>query len=164
MTERVETQGEEHVVYAFFFWSVLLKLLISVIEVVSGISALFIPPLAVVQVATMILNHLPIPQLQNVLLQEVAAYTGGTVAFVAFYLLSRGLIKVFLLVGVLKNLLWTYPASLAVLGGLVLYQCYQLYTSGSLIITFITLFDLVVMYFVYREWRIVLRHNGVRSA
>lgn len=146
-------------VYEFFLWSVLVKGAISLAEVIGGIVVLFIPPTTIVQAALFVLNYLPLSHLQNALMQEVATYTSGAVLFVALYLLSRGLIKVFLIWSLLKNRLWAYPASLVVLGLFLIYQMYQIATLHSLIVTGITLFDIVVMYFIYREWRIVTRHR-----
>jgi uncharacterized membrane protein len=157
MQTPVETQQEEHIVYEFFLWSVLLKLAISLIEVVSGIALFFIAPERIVLLGMFLLNHLPIAALQRVLLGELSHYTEGTVTFVALYLLSRGFVKLVLLGAVLKKQLIAYPASLLVLGAFLVYQLYQIATSGSLIVTAITLFDIVVMYFIYREWRILAR-------
>lgn len=164
MADRVETPKEEHAVYEFFFWSVLLKGFISLIEVVSGIAIFFIPPSRIVLLGVFLLNYLPVRTIQGILLSEIAKYTTGAVTFVALYLLSRGLIKVFLIWSLIKNQRWAYPASLVVLGGFVLYQGYQIYADRSLIVGAVTAFDLVVMYFIWREWRIVTRHHGARPA
>lgn len=150
----METQ-EDKVVYQVFFWSILVKGAISLAELVVGTALLFIPSTLIISWTLVILQYIPVSTLQNSLMQEVATYTSGTVAFVALYLLSRGLIKVFLIVGLLRNKLWAYPASLVVLALLVVYQLYQLSSSYSLIVIAITVFDLFVMYFIWREWRIV---------
>ncbi len=157
MHEHIDTTQEENTVYTFFLWSVLLKGFISVVEVVGGCALFFIPSETIVQAALFVLNHLPIASLQNTLMQEVAKYTSSTVTFVALYLVSRGLIKAVLIFALLKNKLWAYPSSLVVLAAFVLYQAYQIVKDHSFIIISITLFDLVVMYFIYREWRIVRR-------
>jgi uncharacterized membrane protein len=159
MSEHIETPQEEHVVYEFFLWSVLLKGAISVIEVVGGIALFFIPPSFIVSLSLLALNYLPVPALQSALIAEVAKYTVGAVTFVALYLLSRGFIKAVLIFAMLKKILAAYPWSLAVLGLLVLYQCYQIATDHSVIVIAITLFDLFVMYFIYREWKILERHR-----
>lgn len=160
--ETSEEIRDERTVYQFFFWSVLLKGMISVAEILAGIAIFFIPPSFVVEAATLVLNHLPIASLQNALLQEVAKYTTGAVTFVALYLLSRGLIKAVLIGALLKNKLWAYPWSLIVLALFVLYQTYQILLDHSLLVVAITVFDLVVMYFIYREWRIVKEHKGTQ--
>lgn len=153
-----ETPQEEHVIYEFFLWSILLKGAISVAEVIAGVAIFFIPPTFIVQSAVLILNYIPVSSLQNTLMEEVAKYTTGAVTFVALYLLSRGLIKAGLIVALLRNMLWAYPASLIVLALFLAYQGYQIATTHSLIVIGITLFDLVVMYFIYREWGIAQRH------
>ena len=89
-----------------------------------------------------------------------AVVSPATALFVAIYLLTRGLIKVGLVWGLLQGKLMAYPLSLGVLLLLVFYQIYQLLTPPfSLTVFGITVFDLFVMYFVYREWKIVLRHQ-----
>ena len=164
MSEHIETPQEEHVVYEFFLWSILLKGAISVAEVIAGIAIFFIPPAVIVSLASMVVNAVPVPALQMHLLEEVAKYTTGTVTFVALYLLSRGLIKAVLLGSLLRNMLWAYPASLLVLAAFLVYQAYQIATTHSLIVIGITLFDLIVMYFIWREWRIVVRHTKTPAA
>ncbi len=155
---------EEKNVYELFLISVLAKGAISVVEVVAGMALFFIPPATIIALATFFLTFLPDGHITTALMSEVATYTSGTVTFVALYLLSRGLIKVFLIAALLRNLLWAYPASLFVLALFVLYQLYQLDIDKSLIILAITVFDLIVMYFIWREWRIVKLGNGPSPA
>lgn len=160
MSEHIETPTEEHMVHEFFLVSVILKGLISLAEVVVGIAVLLTPPQTIISLTLTLLNYLPIASVQAKLIAEVSRYTSGTAMFVSLYLLSRGLVKVGLVWGLLKGKLIAYPLSLGVLALLVLYQTYQIITPPfSLIVFAITLFDLLVMYFVYREWKIVLRHR-----
>lgn len=163
MSEHIETSTEEYLVHEFFMVSVILKGLVSLSEVVVGIAVLLIPPQIIISLTLTLLNYLPIASVQAKLIAEVSKYTSSTALFVSLYLLSRGLVKVGLVWGLLKGKLIAYPLSLGVLALLVLYQTYQIITPPfSLIIFAITLFDLVVMYFVYREWKIVLRHTAGR--
>lgn len=158
MSEHIETREEEHVVYEFFLLGLLLKGSISLVEVISGTALFFIPPAFIVSLAVWFLNFIPVSSLQNLLLAEVAKYTEGTVVFVAVYLLSRGLVKIFLIWALLKNKLWAYPASLAILGLFLAYQFYQIIRYHSIIVIAITILDIVVMYFIWREWNIAKRH------
>lgn len=151
----MESRQEERLIYDGFLISVLLKGAISLAEVISGIALFFIAPATIVGLGMLALNYLPVASLQAVMLSEIAKYTAGTVTFVALYFISRGAIKIVLIAALLRNMLWAYPASLFLLGLFVLYQFYQLVVDHSLLILGITLFDLVVMYFIYREWQIV---------
>lgn len=160
MTDHIETPKEENLVHEFFLVSVILKGLISLAEVIVGIVVLLTPPEKIISITLFLLNYLPNAYLQSRLMVEISQYTSSTALFVAFYLLSRGLIKVGLVWGLLKGKLAAYPLSLIVLAFLVLYQSYQLtHPPFSFIVLGVTIFDLVVMYLVYREWKIVLRHK-----
>ena len=78
--------------------------------------------------------------------------------FYAFYLLSHGIVKVALVVGLLREKLWAYPASLIVLTLFVLYQLYRFsYTHGVGLIV-LTLFDIVVMGLIWHEYGLMRRH------
>jgi uncharacterized membrane protein len=76
-----------------------------------------------------------------------------TQTFAALYLLSHGVIKAVLVVGLLRNKLWAYPASLAVLALFVAYQVIKFLSSHSIALALLTLFDLVVMWLIWHEYR-----------
>lgn len=161
-----ETSAVQNI-YIGFWVSVVLKGLISVAEVAGGIVILFIPTDILTALAqsffdTGILGD-PNGFLAMRFMQTLGEFTSATQTFVAIYLLVRGLIKSLVLGAVISNKLWAYPASLMVLGALVAFQAYQILSTHSLVVTCITIFDLVVMYFVYCEYLIVKAHHGVRK-
>jgi uncharacterized membrane protein len=92
------------------------------------------------------------------LLELAQSLTVSTQDFYAFYLLSHGLVKVLLVVGLLRNKLWAYPASLVVLGLFIVYQLYRFsYTHGIGLIV-LTVFDVFVIWLIWHEYRLVRRH------
>lgn len=162
MTEHIETPQEEHVVHEFFLASILLKGLISLAEIIVGTAVLFVPHTALIAFLLPFIAYVPSMHIQSLLLNEIARYTAGGTLFIALYFLPRGLIKIGLIIGLLKKKFIAYPLSLLFLGALVLYQCYQIIIPPhSLIISAITVFDLIVMYFIYREWKIAERHHAL---
>lgn len=48
-----------------------------------------------------------------------------TQTFASLYLITHGLIKILLVAGLLQRKMWSYPASIWVLGACVVYQCYR---------------------------------------
>ena len=65
--------------------------------------------------------------------------------------------KLLLLIGLLRNKLWSYPASLVVLGLFIVYQAYRFsYTRGVGLVV-LTVFDLLVMGLIWHEYRLVRR-------
>ena len=84
-------------------------------------------------------------------------FSVSTKTFYAFYLLSHGLIKLLLVVGLLTNQRWSYPASLVALAGFIAYQVYRFSYTDSVGLVFLTIFDLLVMALIWHEWRLMRR-------
>ena len=82
--------------------------------------------------------------------------------FYAFYLLSHGLVKIFLVIGLLKHKLWSYPAALAVMSLFIFYQLYRFFYTRSLGLIVLTVFDLIVMVLIWHEYRLSRRHSPVK--
>jgi uncharacterized membrane protein len=82
--------------------------------------------------------------------------------FAAFYLVSHGVIKLFLVAGLLRNKIWAYPASIAVFAVFILYQLFRYFThSHSIWLLFITFADIVIIWLVYHEYQQVLKRGTV---
>jgi len=80
--------------------------------------------------------------------------------FYSFYLLSHGVIKLWLVVGLLRKKLWSYPASLVVLGLFVAYQIYRFSYTYSLGLIGLTALDLVVMGLIWHEYQLMHKHHS----
>ncbi|MDB5225567.1 MAG: hypothetical protein JWL87_519 [Candidatus Adlerbacteria bacterium] len=158
---------QEKRVTRYFRISVILKGAISLAEIAVGVLVSFVPVSfftdalmrfaqgeLVEEQGDFIATHL-------VSLSQQFSVESG--AFIAFYLLSRGLIKLVLIIALLKNQLWAYPSSLAVLGLFVAYQAYQIAAAHSLFIVALTVFDLVVMWFIWKEYLIVRLHRQAKG-
>lgn len=164
------TKKEEQNIRTYFFWSIFIKGAISLAEVVVGILVLIVPVASVgnffLQIAKKELVEEPGDFIATHFISIVGPATDQLVAagsvFIALYLLSRGLVKIFLIVGLLKNKLWSYPTSLVILGVFVSYQLYQIVVDHSPFIVALTLFDLVVMYFIWKEYKVVKFYEDVK--
>ena len=78
--------------------------------------------------------------------------------FYAFYLLSHGLVKVMLVVGLLREKLWAYPACFAVFGAFIGYQLYRYSYTHEIGLILLSIFDLFVIYLAVHEYRLLRRH------
>jgi uncharacterized membrane protein len=158
----METPAQEKNIYQFFRLSVLAKGAISALEIVGGLLILVVPPALVAKIVLLLTAPELIEDPSDFMATRLAMlahqFALSSSLFIAFYLLSRGLIKLGLVVALLKNKLWAYPASFAVLGLFVLYQLYQIVMTHSALIIALTLFDFVVMYFIWREYQVVREH------
>lgn len=153
---------QEDTIRRYFLAGILIKGLISFAEIVVGTLALFIPVSTVTDAALHLAQNELIEEPSDFLATHFSTFIqhlslpSGT--FIALYLLSRGLIKFLLIIALLKNKLWAYPSSLAVLGVLVSYQIYQIITSFSPFLVALTLFDLIVMWTIWKEYQILRSH------
>ena len=78
--------------------------------------------------------------------------------FYAFYLLSHGIIKSVLVVGLLREKLWAYPASFAVFSLFIAYQLYRYSFTHDFVLVLLSIFDLFVIYLAVHEYRLLRKH------
>lgn len=158
----METPAQQENIYRFFRLSVLAKGALSALEIAGGLLVLIIPPAVVANLVLVLTAPELAEEPGDFIASHLAAlahqFALSSTLFISLYLLSRGLVKLGLVVALLKNKLWAYPASLAVLGLFVVYQLYQIAATHSALIIALTLFDFVVMYFIWREYRVVQEH------
>ncbi len=87
------------------------------------------------------------------LLHWAQGFSIATQHFYAIYLLSHGVVKLVLVVGLLRKERWAYPTSLAVMAIFVLYQLYRFSFTHDLGLILLSVFDLFVIALIWREWR-----------
>lgn len=75
--------------------------------------------------------------------------------FYALYLGVHGLIKLLVVWALLTNRLWAYPLSMGVLGLFAVYQMYRYFNTGSLAMIVLTVFDAVVLWLIWHEYRVM---------
>jgi uncharacterized membrane protein len=156
----------ERRVHQIFEISVLLKGAHALIECIGGLVLAFISTDAIKALVNALtqdeLIEDPNDFVAGHLLRLAQDFTVSTQRFYAFYLLSHGIVKMFLVAGLLRNKLWAYPASLVVLGLFIVYQLYRFsYTHGAGLIV-LTVFDVIVMGLIWHEYRLVSRHRASR--
>jgi uncharacterized membrane protein len=136
---------------------IILKGLDGVLEVIGGLLLLVVSPATIDRLVTSLTQHElsedPHDFLATHLLRTTHGLTGSAVLFGAVYLLAHGLVKVILVTALLKNQLWAYPWTIAFLGVFIGYQLYRLSFQPSVGLTALTIFDAVIAWLAYREYR-----------
>jgi uncharacterized membrane protein len=156
----------ERRIHQIFEISVLLKGAHASIECIGGLVLAFVSTNGIINLVNALTQDELIEDPNDFVATHLVSlaqnFTISTQHFYAFYLLSHGLIKVFLVVGLLRNKLWAYPVSLVVLGLFIVYQLYRFsYTHGVGLIV-LTVFDVVVIGLIWHEYRLVRRHLASR--
>jgi uncharacterized membrane protein len=157
----------ERQIHQFFEISILLKGAHALIECVGGILLAAIDTSTIIRLVDALtqeeLREDPNDFIANHLQSMAHAFTVSTQHFYAFYLLSHGLVKVFLVAGLLRNKPWAYPASLVVLGLFVVYQLYRFSYTHGIGLLVLTFFDVVVIALIWQEYRVHRRGLATRA-
>lgn len=152
----------EHRIHQIFQISVLLKGAHAVIECVGGLGLALVNTNSIVALVNAMtqeeLVEDPGDFVATHLFSMAQDFSVNSKQFYAFYLLSHGIVKLGLVIGLLKNQLWSYPASLVVLGLFIVYQLYRYLYAQSVGLILLTVLDLVVMGLIWHEYRLVRRH------
>ena len=152
----------EHRIHEIFQLSILLKGAHAFLECVSGLALALVSTNSIVAAITWLTQDEfaedPNDFVASQLLRMAEGFSVTTKNFYVFYLLSHGVVKLFLVAALLKNKLWAYPASLVVLGLFIAYQVYRFTYTQSMGLVVLTVFDLVVMYLIWHEYQLVRRH------
>jgi uncharacterized membrane protein len=83
--------------------------------------------------------------------QELGA---DTKLFASSYLIVHGLIKVFLVAGLLSRRLWSYSFSLWFLAVFIACQTYRFFFTHSLWLIALNILDLIVAFLIWREYQV----------
>ncbi len=140
--------------HRLFKVGVLLKGINAVVELLLGALLLFVDVGAIVQ--TFVADELiddPTDFLATHLRLFAGHLTPGAEVYSGLYLISHGMIKIVLVWGLLRDRMWAYPASLAVLALFVAYQTITYVHTYSIPLLLLTIFDLSLMWLIYREYR-----------
>ena len=138
--------------------TVTLKGLDGVLEVIGGIVLLFVSPASIEHVVRFFTAHElaqdPHDFIATHLLHSASGLSRSATVYGGVYLLTHGVAKVVLVVLVLKDKLWAYPLMIALMGVFIVYQVYRLTYKVSFGLIVLTLFDVLVVWLTWREYRI----------
>jgi uncharacterized membrane protein len=139
-----------------FRFSLTLKGLHALLEIILGIAILKVNPQAMNRFVMTLLN----PELSEDpgdfvtthLLRASQQFAAGGKHFASLYLLSHGLVKIVLVVALFRNKLRAYPTMIVTLSAFVFYQSYRFVLTHSLVMIFLTLFDIIVIVLTWLEY------------
>jgi uncharacterized membrane protein len=163
----VDLHMNERRIHRIFQVSILLKGAHAIIECAGGIAIALISTNAIADLVNRVTQDELIEDPNDFVATHMLAlarnFSVASKHFYAFYLLSHGIVKLLLVIGLLRGKLWSYPASLVVLGLFIVYQLYRFsYTHGAGLLA-LSAFDVLVMVLIWHEYR-VQRHLPTRSA
>ena len=136
---------------------IVLKGLIGVAELVSGLLLLFMDPVRIHRLAVLVTRHEisedPRDFIANYLRQASEHLTGNALLFGSIYLLLHGAVKAVLVAALLLNKLWAYPWMIGMLIAFIAYQIYMIAVTPTAVLIALTLFDALLVVLTWHEYR-----------
>jgi len=152
-----EPPPPSHALDRVFRVSLGLKGIDGLLEAVGGIALLVVSPRSLDALARTLAQHEltedPHDFIARHVLRASAGLRDGMAVYAGVYLLAHGVAKVVLVVEVLRDRLWAYPAMIALLAAFIGYQLYRLSYDPTLGLTLLTVFDGFVVWLTAREYR-----------
>lgn len=153
----------EERIRAVFRLSLAFKAAFSVLEIVGGALAFFVSQRRLLGVITAItqqeLLEDPRDFVARHLVEAAAHVSAGSQHFAALYLLSHGLVKTWLIVGLLRDRLWYYPIAIVAFLLFAAYQVYRFQITHSAWLLVLTVVDIVVVVLTWHEYRYLRRRR-----
>ncbi len=148
---------EEKNIHLVFELSLIAKAVIALFEIIGGVLIYFISQQFLLNLVLALTQHelLQDPRdfIANYLLHSAQNFSISSQHFAALFLLSHGVIKMFLIVGLLRKKLWYYPTAIVVFGLFIAYQLYRFSFTHSPWLLLITILDIAVIWLTWHEYR-----------
>jgi uncharacterized membrane protein len=152
------TGGRATNVHRLFEVALWLKAADSFAEVLGALVLAFVPVEQILHLARLVTDHElsedPNDFVANLVLRTAEQLNFGAKSAAALFLFSHGIIKLALVAGVLAGFMWAYPAFIAALSLLILYQGYQLSYVMSAGLLALTILDVVVLALTINDYRL----------
>jgi uncharacterized membrane protein len=157
MTDAAVSDSREATIRRLFHVGLWLKAAHSLVEIVGGLVLYLVSDETIRRFADTLTSHElledPRDLVANFVMRSTEQLSGGARHAAALYLLSHGVIKLFLVLMVLRGYRWAYPAFMIALTVLIVYQSYRIALTASPWLIALTVFDLAVLWLTWHEWR-----------
>jgi len=158
MPSRDSVALERKIEHRLFLLSVWTKGIAGLVETIGGLLFLFIPKSGlnafIIFLTAPELAEDPTDRVATLLRHMFQELGANTKFFASSYLIVHGLIKVFLVAGLLGGRLWSYSVSLWFLAAFIAYQTYRFVFTHSLWLIALNILDVIVAYLIWREYQV----------
>lgn len=158
---RMTKSSLREIVFRFGVW---LKGLDGALEIAGGLAIWSVSPGWILRVVRSLtqdeIAEDPHDLVANYLRHAASHLSLSSEHFMAIYLFGHGVVKLFVVVALLRNKLWAYPVSMLVFVGFIVYQVYRFSIAPSAGLVALTIFDLVVIWIIWLEYRAVSLRNA----
>jgi len=152
----------ERRIHGLFVLSVALKGFYALVEMASGIALYLVAHDSIIGFLSRFITdeRLQDPQdwVAGTAMKLAQSFSLETQHFYAFYLFTHGLLKLAVVVGLLREKLWAYPACFVVFGAFIAYQLYRYSFTNDLGLLLLSILDAFVILLAWHEYRLLRKH------
>ncbi len=156
------------VLHESFRFGITLKGIDGVLELIGAALLYFVKPATMSEALRLVFQHElsrdPHDFIAAHLLHASQNFAHENKLFAMLFLLSHGLVKVLIVLALWLDQLWAYPLAIFVFSAFGVYQTYRWTHTHSALLVLLTVFDAVIVYLTWVEWKVQERAREPRSA
>lgn len=150
-----------------FELSLLLKGIDGFLQMVGGVMLLYLNPARMSRLVALLTQHElsedPRDVIANAMIRFSHSFSISTQAFGSIYLISHGVIKLFLILLLWRKKLWAYPLTIASLLLFIAYQLYRYAIQSSVFLLFLSAFDILMIALTWIEYSNIRQRRKTSS-
>ncbi len=139
-----------------FYLTLGVKAADGVLQLLAGLALLFVKPSQIGSRLGFFTERSFDSDTDDVIFRGISHYlshlNGGNLKFAAIYLIADAVIKLILINEIFHKRYWAYIGLIVVLSALAIFQTYKIIYTHSVVLTVLTLFDLLVIYLSAKEY------------
>lgn len=144
------------------------KALDGALEIAGGLILLLVTPATLSRLAIVLTQHELVEDPQDLvasaLRQAASQLSASTQLFGGIYLIAHGLIKIGIVAAVLSGRRRAYPVAIGFLVLFIIYQLYRLSYHYSIGLLLLTLFDMLIVWLIWREYKLAGKVEPAQSS
>ncbi|MEK7447419.1 MAG: DUF2127 domain-containing protein [Patescibacteria group bacterium] len=148
---------KENLIHDAFDIGISIKGIDGVLEIIGGIILLFASPIRVNKIIDILTRHElsqdPNDIIAHYLTNFAHNFSASAQLFGSFFLLSHGIIKVFLVVSLWKGKHWAYPLAVSIFSLFTVYQMYRYFLKPSPLLIILSVLDIFVIVLTWLEYK-----------
>ncbi len=157
----MKTDIKKNLLHDGFLIGIYIKGFDGILEILGGFLLMLTSPVRLSKIILLLTQHElsedPNDMIANYLIKISHEFTASSQHFGIFYLLSHGVVKIFLVAMLLEKRLWAYPLAVIFLVLFVGYQIYRYSYTHSFWLIALTVFDTVMILLTWIE------HNRIKD-
>ncbi|GAA4754504.1 DUF2127 domain-containing protein [Sphingomonas daechungensis] len=153
---------KERRIHGLFVLTVGLKGFYALVEMASGIALYLVAHDSIINFLSRFITEerLQDPQdwVASTAMKLAHSFSLETQHFYAFYLFTHGLLKLAVVIGLLREKLWAYPACFVVFSAFIVYQLYRYSFTQDVGLLLLSVLDAFVIALAVHEYRLLKKH------